>query len=125
MQDAAGTARGRWYFDAMTNEDHHLALVHGNCDRPWGAISRGTSVPGVPPGVYSFTPAPSGRLNTDFSLVIPGGAASCHESPLWPTLHILVELPTATTLRIEGRTGGSSGDPASWSLSAAAVSFQR
>lgn len=46
MQDIAGTAQGRWFFDTSSGEDRHLALVHDNVDPRVGVFSVGTSLTG-------------------------------------------------------------------------------
>ena len=73
-QDLAGTAQGLWYHHGSSDspEDPHLALVHDNVDPTAPAFSVGTSVPGLGPGVFGFTPASTGVVNRDFADVVPG-----------------------------------------------------
>lgn len=132
MQDVANTAQGRWYFDATTMEDHHLALVHDNADPMLGVISMGTSVPSIPVSTYPFTPLPAGKVNADFSRVTADGSIYCYQNSsqtgllYWQnSIHVLVQMPTPTTLRIAGASGATCGsDPAAWSMTGT-VLFQR
>ncbi len=125
MQDVANTGQGRWFYDATTNDDHHLALVHDNVVPGLGVFSMGTSVPSVPTGTYRFTPASSGRVNLDFKLVTADGNLYCYQSSSWPSLHIVLQVVTASTLRIQGFPGGGCGDASTWSLTGTAVQFSR
>lgn len=124
MQDVANTAQGRWYFDQTTTDDHHLALVHDNVDPTLGAFSVGTSVPNLPAGVYNFAPSATGPVNLDFNLVKADGQVHCYQ-PAFGTRHLLVQLTSATTLKIESAAGASCGPSAGWVLSAAAATFNR
>ena len=128
MQDVANTAQGRWYFDATSPEDHHLALVHDNADPTLGVISMGTSVPSIPVTTYPFVPLPTGRFNADFSRVTADGTIYCYQSAslFWMgSLHILLQMPTATTLKIVGVPGATCGsDPTAWNMTGA-TQFQR
>lgn len=127
MQDVANTAQGRWYFDATTMEDHHLALVHDNTDPTVGVISMGTSVPSVPVTAYPFMPVAAGQINADFSRVTADGSVYCYQSGsmFWQnSIHILVQMPTATTLKIVGLPGPACGAANAWSM-AGATTFQR
>ena len=122
----ANTAQGRWFFDATTADDHHLALVHDNVDPTQGVFSMGTSVPSIPVSTYPFTPLPSGKVNADFNRVTADGSVYCYAVISWSgPLHILVQMPTATTLRIVGVPGATCGsDQGAWSMTGA-VQFQR
>ncbi len=132
MQDVPNTAQGRWYFDQTTMEDHHLALVHDNADPTVGVISMGTSVPSVPVSTYPFTPLPTGKVNADFNRVTADGSIYCYQNSsqlglmYWQnSIHVLVQMPTATTIKIVGMPGPTCGsDPAAWSMTGA-VTFQR
>lgn len=129
MQDLASTAQGRWFFDNTAQDDPHLALAHDNVDPRLGVISSGTSIPSLPTGARGFTPATSGRVNLDFALVGSDGMIYCYQSftplPPPPARHVLIELTTATQLKIEGVVGATCGDPSTWNLSAGARSFTR
>lgn len=128
MQDVVNTAQGRWYSDGTTPEDHHLALVHDNTDPTVGVISMGTSVPSVPVTTYPFVPIATGKVNADFSRVTADGSIYCYQSGsmFWQgAMHVLVQMPTATTLKIVGVPNASCGnDPSAWSMTGA-VTFQR
>lgn len=125
MQDVSNTAQGRWYFGQAGNDDPHLALVHDNVDPTEGAFSVGVSIPSLPSTVYLFTPATTGRLNLDFSRVTADGQLYCYEPITTGTRHILLQLTSSTTIRIEGGTGPTCGPSSGWALSAAAVTFSR
>jgi hypothetical protein len=124
MQDVANTAQGRWFFDATVQEDHHLALVHTSWNPTIGAFSIGTSLPGTPSTLLFFTPAVSGRMNLDFNRVTADGNIYCYQFTN-SSSRIYIRLETATRLRIEFAASGACGDPAGWSFSAAAVTFDR
>ncbi len=125
MQDMANTAQGRWYFDATTNEDHHLALVHQNWDPTIGAFSIGTMVPGTSPNVLMFAPVDTGRLNRDFDLVTADGKLYCYE-PTNLSGHVFVQLVSTTQLKIEVSTAAATcGDSTTWSFSGSAATFAR
>jgi hypothetical protein len=125
MQDVAGTAQGRWFDGPSPQEDPHLALVHDNVDPTLGAFSIGTSIPSIPPGTYLFVPAASGHVNRDFHDVTPDGQTYCYETSVFLRRTILLQLLTATRVRIDGMTAPTCGDPSTWSFSAAAVEFVR
>ena len=128
MQDVPNTAQGRWYFNETTQDDAHLALAHDNIDPRIGVISIGTSVPSLPARYWGFTPAASGRVNADFSRVTADGLTYCYQSFLnatSPIRHILIQLVSATRVRIEGFTGPLCGDPSTWAFTAGAREFAR
>lgn len=123
-QDVAGTAQGRWFFDATGQEDHHLALVHQNWDPAIGAFSIGTQVPGTSPTVLQFAPVGTGRLNRDFSGVSADGKLYCYE-PNNATGHVFIQLPSATQLKIEVTSSGACGDSTTWAFGAGVATFAR
>lgn len=130
MQDVPNTAQGRWFYDASPNEDPHLGLVRDNVDPTLLVFAIGTSIPSIPVGTRWVTPASSGRLNRDFATLSSDGLIYCYDAwtvflPPPPARHILLQLPTPTTLRIEGVLGGSCGDPATWAFTGGAKSFSR
>ncbi len=125
MQDVANTAQGRWFFDATTNEDHHLGLVHQNWDPTIGAFSIGTSIPATASTVLMFTPAAAGRVNRDFNLVSADGNIYCYQLTN-SSGHVFVQLTGATQLKIEVfGTGATCGDSTTWSFGANAATFAR
>ena len=125
MQDVPGTAQGRWYLGTSAQDDRNLALVHDNVDPAIGAISVGTAIPPLPSRVYRFTPAMSGRVRTDFSLVTADGSIHCYDATDAPDRVILLQLLSATTVRIEGLMQAACGDPATWAFGDGAVDFER
>lgn len=127
MQDVASTAQGRWYFGTAQQDDPHLALVHDNVDPTQGMFSVGSSIASLPSGVYGFKPASSGRVNADFSRVTADGNVYCYESPgQWVRAsHILLRMPSVSSLEIGAANGASCGDPATWSLSGVSAQFAR
>lgn len=131
-QDEPGTAQGKWYRKATVDqfpEDPHLALVHDNVDSSTAAFSVGTSVSGLRPGVYHFSPRESGSVNLDFRLVTPDGMVYCYDSlslrgsPMG-SLAILVELTGETALRIERQEAAECGT-GPWILQSGYADFER
>jgi hypothetical protein len=108
-QDVAGTTQGIWLLAGTTsvnNEDTHLSLVHDNIDPTKAVFSVGTSVSGsgLASGVYSFTPA-GGSYNKDFNTVTVDSGAQCYQAERNGTNTILIQLTSATTLKIEKLDG--------------------
>ena len=128
MQDVPNTAAGRWLFGTESHDDPHLSLVHDNVDAEAAAVSMGTSVPSIPLGVYKFAPLSTGRVNRDFKFVTADGVIYCYSFSSYPfgqSVHALVQLVSATTLRIQGFSGTACGDPSTWVFTSAAVTFGR
>jgi hypothetical protein len=129
MQDLPNTAQGRWYFDNNVRDDPHLALAHDNVDPRLGVISSGTSVPNLQGTAWKFTPPSSGRVNLDFPMVGSDGLIYCYQTfspnPPPPLRHVLIQLVSATRVRIESVIGGTCGEPSTWSFSAGAREFTR
>ena len=130
MQDVPNTAQGRWFNGSAQQEDSHLALVHDNVTPGVGAFSMGNSVPSIPLGVYNFTPAASAttRVNTDFNAVTANGQPYCYESfigGVGGNKHVLLQLVSATSLKIEGLAGATCGSSSTWAFTSAAVTFAR
>jgi len=118
-QDLAGTAQGNWFTGVATTMhdgwDNHLALVHDNVDPSTAAISIG----GVfsEPGVWLFTPGPSGQINRDFSSVKPDGTVYCFEGARNAQPggrgfdgRLLVQLVSGTELMIERQDASCTTD---------------
>ena len=125
MQDVANTAQGRWYFDATSQEDHHIALVHQNWDPTIGAFSIGTSLPGTSATVLMFTPAASGRVDRDFTLVTADGKIYCYE-PTNSSGHAFAQLVSNTQVKVEFfSVGATCGDSTTWAFTASAATFNR
>jgi hypothetical protein len=125
MQDVPGSAQGRWYMGSSDMDDRNLALVHDNVIPTLAAFSVGTAVPSLPSRVYRFTPDAAGRVNTDFHLVNAVGTIHCYDATNVANQLILIQLVSATRLRIEGQAGTSCGAPESWAFTAGAVTFDR
>src|SRR6266545_391123 len=125
MQDVANTAQGRWYFDATSQEDRHLALVHQNWDPTIGAFSIGTRVARISGAVLMFAPAATGRLNRDFNLVTADGKIYCYELTN-STGHAFTQLVSNTQVKIEFfDVGATCGDSTAWAFTASATTFNR
>jgi hypothetical protein len=124
-QDVPNTAAGRWFHPGSPThpEDPHLALVHDNVVPALAAFSVGTSIPSLPTGVYTFTPASTGRVNLDFRYVTTIGEIECYA--VSRNQRVLVQLVSASRLRVEGLGSGGCGDPSTWTLGAGAVDFDR
>ena len=143
MQDRAGTAQGNWfrpgfYWNTGGDIAGALALVHDYVDPAQPVFSVGNSIPGLAMGLYSFVPRTAGRVNRNFGDVSADGSVFCYESFLSgqtaggvglgnPRGIVLIRLPTPTTLQVErqGNDGTLCGDPATWTFTAASVSFER
>jgi hypothetical protein len=128
MQDVPNTAQGRWFFNDTPQDEPHLALAHDNIDPRIGVISVGTSVPSLPPRYWGFTPAATGRVNADFPRVTVDGLTYCYENFLnatQPIKHVLVQLISATRVRIEGFAGALCGNESTWAFTAGAREFAR
>jgi hypothetical protein len=127
MQDIAGTAQGRWFFNDDWEETLHLALVRDQIDPSIGAFSVGRSIPSLPTDLYRFQPVDAGRVNLDFPHVPADGLIYCYEpASLAPTSYrILIQLLSDVRLRIEGSADTPCGAPESWAFSVGAVEFDR
>jgi hypothetical protein len=125
MQDVPNSAAGRWFLPGSPTypEEPHLALVHDNVDPALGAFSVGTSIPSLPANVYTFTPAPAGRVNLDFRHVTTIGEVECYATSR--NQRVLVQLVSASRIRVQGIGPGACGDPATWAFGAGAVEFER
>jgi hypothetical protein len=134
MQDVAGTLQGRWFVDDQQGDNRHMGFFMDWLDPEHLVVSMGHSVPSIPIGGYWLRPvsaaeAPA-RVNPAFREVTPGPDIHCFErregGGRWiEDLVILVRLEAADRLRVEGGDRTACGDPASWSLSNAAVEFRR
>ncbi|MFA6963496.1 MAG: hypothetical protein WC227_02160 [Patescibacteria group bacterium] len=125
-QDVAGTAQGVWLLAGTTQvngEDTHLALVHGNTDPTQATFSVGTSVgaSGLSSGVYTFTPS-GGSYNKDFNAVTVDSGPQCYRAERNGAQTILIQLTSATTLKIE-KLDGDCDTPRSFTGNE--TSFQR
>ena len=125
-QDVPGTAQGRWFHGPALQDDPHLALVHDNVDPSLGVFSVGTSIPSLPAGTYAFAPTSAGSFNRNFDGLTADGVVYCYDTDVPARRRIVVQLVSATRLRIEGGPADSRcGDPSTWQLSSGAVQFTR
>ena len=120
-EDVPGTAAGNWFIGDQSFRNSQdfspfLALRHDYVDPTQPELSMGTSVAGVNKGLSSFAVATSGTTNRDFKDVKPDGQVYCYDHfltgrsaghlPLSTvTGVILLQLPTATTLKVEHQPG--------------------
>jgi hypothetical protein len=133
MFDVRNTAAGRWYKPGAPDspEDPHLALVPDNVNPAFEKISSGTSVPQMT-GFYLFSAAHSGRVNRSFSEITADGQVYCIDSfydpvghPAFTGFRALLTMPTPTTLRIQRDASSTTCGAGPWTMSGAAVDFQR
>jgi hypothetical protein len=118
-QDVANTAAGRWFRTGSPTspEDPH------NVVPSLGVFSVGTSIPSLPTNVYTFAPAPIGRVNLDFRYVTTVGQIICYV--VSRNQRVLLQLVSAVRIRVEGIGSGACGDPGTWAFSAGSVEFER
>ncbi len=110
-QDVAGTAQGRWFLEGTEEgwswtEDHQLALMHDYIDYTEGMFSVGDSISSLASQTYNFTPTNSGYVDRDFDEVTADGQIYCYNTD---GADILLQLTSATTLRIESQALGGCG----------------
>ncbi|MBM4435022.1 MAG: hypothetical protein FJ028_07975 [Chloroflexi bacterium] len=140
MQDRPGTSQGNWFLPgkdlsvAFLQPDEFIALVHEYVDPLQPLFSVGTTLRGVNPGVYTFTPRPSGLVNRDFAEVRPG-AVYCYEAFRVgqtagrintgdPGGIVIAQMPTATTLRLE-KQGARTCGAGLWTFTSNATTYNR
>ena len=80
-------------------------------------------MPTIASNAYLFTPTESGRLNRPFTAVTADGQIYGYDFAVFSGV-ILVQVPAAGTLWIEGVPGGSL-DPATWAFSEQKTVFVR
>ena len=103
--DIAGTAMGHWYSPGLplSPETPHLAIAPDNVVANRVGFSIGQSNPGWTRGLVEFTPLSSGNVNRNPAQVTADGNIYCYESPNdWI---LLMKMPSATALQLEGRVG--------------------
>lgn len=141
MQDLEGRAQGNWfkpgiYHSNSTDFSSALSLVHDAVDPSQPAIAAGNSIPGLNMGVYAYTPSPGGNTNRDVAAIRPDGTLHCIDAFLGgqsgvgaplalATGALLIQMPTATTLRIERLPALPCPDAGQRSFSQQAVVFER
>ena len=117
-QDSNGTAQGVWFVKGTKityPEDPHMALAHDNFNPLKAVFSVGTSIPGLETGAYYFDPQGSGFVNTDFKDA-KSGSIYCYDSLTKrfdnqvSSMRIILQLTSATTLKIEKQNMKECGD---------------
>ena len=130
--DVAGTAQGVWLNPSQPTypETPHLAIVPDNVTPSLIDVSIGASLSGIAPGAYNFAPSTTGTVNSDPSTITPGSAIYCWEIGYSATDRrgvVLVQLPDASTLTMEARSGANrtcaSEQP--WVFTSAAFTYKR
>jgi hypothetical protein len=119
--DIAGTAMGHWYnpTQPVNPETPHLAIAPDNVTPGKIGFSIGQSQPGWILGLVEFTPVSAGAVNRNPGQVTADGNIYCYESP--GNWILLMKMPTATTLQLEGRQGAVSCAAAQpWALNTGA-----
>jgi hypothetical protein len=136
MQDIKGTAKGNWYLKGTPTtmsypEDPHLALADDNdlnTDRQVFSVGTSMNRSGLPPSPYFFRPTTTGDINREFKGVTPDGGIHCYDAfdPMqFPPVVVLLQLPTATSLRLERVTAASCVAARPWAFTAKATEFER
>ena len=132
MQDVPNTAQGLWYVPGtppapVQDISPHLALVHENVLTSTGVFSVGTSMSAssLPGTQYRFDTASAGQVNLDFDLVTANGTVYCYDTfSNLPNSIILVQLTSATTLKIERQTAANCG-AGPWAFTSNVSNFER
>jgi hypothetical protein len=93
-------------------------------------FSVGTSMnrSGLPPSPYFFRPTTTGDINREFKGVTPDGGIHCYDAfdPMqFPPVVVLLQLPTATSLRMERVIAASCAAARPWAFTAKATEFER
>lgn len=141
MLDLPGTARGNWFLPGRyhansTDLSPFVGLASDYVDPSFPLLAIGTSVPGMPMGLYSYRVEAAGLTNRDFTAIHADGNIHCIDSfvpgrspgsiPLaTPSGALLLAMPTMETLTLELQPGSSCGAVASRAFSARATTFQR
>lgn len=126
LQDVPGTAHGAWFLDGNPNpspEDNHLALVWHNSRPTQAVISVGYAVPTIGSNGYAFVPESLGLVNRPFTAVTPDGEIYGYRFSFYDGI-ILIQMPVADTLWIEGIARGSP-DPGTWAFTERKTIFVR
>jgi hypothetical protein len=136
MQDIKGAAKGSWYLKGTPTtmshpEDPHLALADDNdfnTDRQVFSVGTSMGKSGLSPGPYFFQPVTTGVINREFKGLTPAGGTHCYDAfsamPV-PAIVLLVEMPTATTLRMERVAAASCEAARPWNFGPRATEFER
>jgi hypothetical protein len=124
--DVAGTAQGYWFKPGQPHfpESPHLAFVPDNVNPSRMVLSIGTSQPGIASGGWSFLPAANGQVNRTPASITADGQLQCAD--LTGGRVALMQLTSATTLKVEARGPGTScAAQLPWSFTAQATEYQR
>jgi hypothetical protein len=136
MQDIEGTAKGNWYLKGTPTtvsfpEDPHLALADDNdlnTDRQVFSVGTSMNRSGLPSAPYFFRPTTTGTINREFQGVTAEGGTHCYDAfdpkQAVPVV-VLLQLPTATTLRMERVTAASCEAAQPWTIGPKATEFER
>jgi hypothetical protein len=136
MQDIKGTAKGNWYLKGTPAtmsfpEDPHVALADDNdlnTDRQVFSVGTSMNRSGLPPAPYFFRPTTTGVINREFKGVTPDGGTHCYDAfdpKQLPPVVVLVQMPTATTLRMERVSAASCEAARPWTFGPNATEFER
>ena len=99
-------------------------------------IAIGSSVKGLPMGLYSFSVQRAGSINRDFGDITSDGMIYCYDQfaqgqsqgglPLRPAAGaLLMTLPSPTTLRVEFVAGAACANTAGPAFTASATLYER
>lgn len=141
MQDIAGSAQGNWflpgkYHGNSTDMSVFLGLAHDYVDPSQPLMAAGSSIKGIVPGLFSYTPAAAGTDNRDFAAIRVDGQIHCIDRfmqgqsaggmPIGkPAGVLLLSLPDATTLTVELVAGNACATLANRAFTANATRFVR
>jgi hypothetical protein len=124
--DIAGTAMGHWFnpTQPVNPETPHLAIAPDNVSPDRVGFSIGLSLPGWTLGLQEFTPVNTGNVNRNPGQVTADGNIYCYESP--GNWILLLRMPSATTLQLEGRPGAAGCAAAQpWTFTGASFTYSR
>jgi len=140
-QDVPGAAQGNWFvpglsFRTSTDPSPFLGLAHDYVDPTQPMIAIGSSVKGLPMGLYSFSVQRAGSINRDFRDITSDGKIYCYDQfaqgqshgglPLRPAAGaLLMTLPSPTTLRVEFVAGAACANTVGPAFTASATLYER
>jgi hypothetical protein len=128
--DVPGTSQGLWFKQGESTfpEDPHMALVYDCVEPHIPVFSVGIGIPNLSTGIYTFTPADSGKVNRLFIDVTPDNQVyryeirdRCFNAPAFDAV-ILLQMVSEEELRIE-KQESSEGPP--WTFTENAVHYVR
>jgi hypothetical protein len=125
MQDVPRTAAGNWFLPGRyhansTDLSPFLGLASDYVEPAQPLIAAGTSIAGLPMGLYSFPLEGTGLVNRAFADVIADGRTYCYDRFLLgqsigglplsrPSGVLLMTMPSASSLRVQFVPGGACG----------------